>query len=151
MSAFDGYKPEHRSISPGDYWCEIVETSDQPSKTGKPMITITVRLAKANIRIKEYFVAGTEFFNSKLTAFYECFSIALGNDEIMSWVGAIGVVRLKEDKDNPEYLRIARFLNAESEEAKKLGPWEGPKPEQQTVSQLRSDAASPEDDDELPF
>lgn len=154
MGAFDNYRPEHQPrVSKGDYWVEIIDAKeDQTKKNHDDMIVIQVRLNKVNLRVRDYLVSTTEFFNAKLTSLMECFGIPTDNEQLRSWIGAIGVVRLTEDG---EYMRISRYFHPQSEEAKRVGPWDGPIPNRMTVSSLpeRSDAASPEDDDDgsLPF
>jgi hypothetical protein len=151
MSIFSTYHPEHTPrVANGDYLVEIVDFSDKPTKKGDPMLTVTVRLNKVNLRVSEYFVAGTEFFNAKLTRFYECFGIEVGDQNPRTWIGAVGAVALKEDG---EYMRISRMYPKDHENAKKL-EWEGPMPERQTINSLPSGevfGGPAADDDELPF
>jgi hypothetical protein len=154
MSVFSGYHHEERPALVGDFRVEIVNAEEGlTKKTSVPMLTITVRPDSRNVQVKDYIVSGTDFFNATMTEFYNCFGIPEGDSEPRGWIGATGVVRFREDRENPQYSRISRYLAPESDAAKKVAPWSGPMPERQTINTLRktSDAASPEDDDELPF
>lgn len=151
MGMFDRYQYERApKVEKGYYWVELCDYDTTPSKKGIPMITITVRLNKVpGMRIKDYIVQN-EYFNINVSRLCDCFGIEADDEKMQTWPGAIGVVLLKEDGD---YMRIGRYIHREEVNTiEGLGAWEGPMPERQTISAIpRSDAASPEDDSELPF
>ena len=151
-----GYQYE-RGIKPGKYWVEVLEASEGLTKEKQiPKITFIVRPNTNGMRIYETVVQGDKF-NWRMSLFFDCFNIERGNFDFATWVGAIGLVELKEDG---QYMRIARYIPYE-EAVKDELQWEGPRPERQTVTNIpcandyspdddRSQAAA-DDDDELPF
>lgn len=152
MGIFDHYQYERTPRVPkGYYWAELCDVNTDPSRKGDPMITITVRLNKQpGLRIKDYMSQASEYFNRNVSRVCDCFGVEAEDEKIPTWPGAIGVVHLKEDG---EYMRIDRYVAKEDVGTiEGLGQWEGPMPERQTITSIpRSDAASPQDDDELPF
>lgn len=146
MSSWNSYQREERPrLEPGDYRVEITDVEEKESKAGNPMLVISVRPNGSKITIKHYIVQN-EYFNRNMTEFFDSFNIDEGDFRFITWKGAVGAARLKEDENG--YLRIGWFLS--QAKAEKLPPWEGEMPERVIVTEL---AAGFEeiDDDDVPF
>lgn len=145
MSFFDGYKREERSrLVPGDYRVAITEVEETVSRSGNPMLVVTVQPNGSEIHIKHYLVKN-EYFNRNLTDLLDSFGLG-ENFDILTWVGAVGAAKLVEDENG--YLKVRYFLSPER--AEKLPPWQGKEPERQEVSSL-GNGFEMLDDDDLPF
>ena len=145
MSFFDGYRREERSrLTPGDYRVAITEVEETVSRSGNPMLVVTVQPNGSEIHIKHYLVKN-EHFNRNLTELLDSFGLG-ENFDTLTWVGAVGAARLIEDENG--YLKVRYFLSPER--AEKLPPWQGKEPERQEVSSL-GDGFEMLDDDDLPF
>lgn len=143
MGNWDSYQREERPrLTPGDYRVEIVSVEESISKAGNPMIVIKVRPNGSKIDIPEYFVKG-EYFNPKMTQFFDSFNIDDGDFTFPTWIGAVGAARLKEDDQG--YLKVHYFIN--KDRAEKLPPWDGPMPERQEITKIQE----AEDDGDIPF
>lgn len=143
MGNWDDYKREERKrLNPGNYRVEIVSVEDTESKKGNPMLVIGIRPNGSNITIKHYIVKN-EWFNQNMTEFFDSFNIDDGDFTLLTWVGAVGAAKLKEDDQG--YLKVQYFLD--QDRAEKLPPWEGPMPERQELVQLKE----VDDDEDLPW
>lgn len=131
MSNWDDYKrEEHAKLEPGDYRVEIVSAEEATSKSGNPMIVIGVKPNGSNITIKHYIVKN-EYFNRNMTDLFDSFNIDEGDFNFLTWVGAVGAAKLKEDEQG--YLKVAWFIK--KDKADKLPEWVGEMPERQTVEE----------------
>ena len=145
MSFFEGYKREERShLTPGDYRVAITDEEETTSRSGNPMLVVTVQPNGSEIHIKHYLVKN-EYFNRNLTDLLDSFGLG-ENFDTLTWVGAVGAAKLAEDENG--YLKVRYFLSPER--AEKLPPWQGKEPERQEVSSL-GDGFEMLDDDDLPF
>ena len=143
MGNWNYAREESTKASAGDYRFEVVSAEEKVSKSGKDMIVITLKPNGASFTVNDYIVEG-EYFNKKMTQFFDSTGIEAGNFNFMTWVGATGAVRLKEDENG--YLKVAYYLDPKR--AEKLPPWVGEMPERQTVTDIGSFKDS---DDELPW
>lgn len=144
MSTWTDYKREESNrLEAGDYRVSIVEVEETTSKAGNPMLVVTVQPNGSTIKIKNYIVKN-EYFNRNMTQFFDSFNITEGDFNLMTWPGAIGAARLKEDERG--FLKVAWFLSKKKAEA--LPPWIGAMPERVTVD--RNGFAEVEDEG-LPF
>jgi hypothetical protein len=146
MSNWNDYQREEAPrIEAGDYRVEIVEAEESISKSsGNPMIVVTVKPNGGNIKIK-HFIVKNNYFNRNMTEFFDSFNIEEGDFNFLTWVGAVGAAKLKEDEQG--YLKVAYFIK--KEKAQSLPEWIGDKPERQTVEQgLGYDEVI---DDDLPW
>lgn len=131
MSNWNDYKrEEHAKLEPGDYRVEIVSAEEATSKSGNPMIVIGVKPNGSNITIKHYIVKN-EYFNRNMTDFFDSFNVDEGDFNFLTWVGAVGAAKLKEDEQG--YLKVAWFIK--KDKADKLPEWVGEMPERQTVEE----------------
>lgn len=146
MSFFDGYRREERAhLTPGDYRVAITEVEETTSRSGNPMLVVTVQPNGSKIHIKHYLVKN-EYFNRNLTELLDSFGLG-ENFDTLTWVGAVGAARLIEDDNG--YLKVRYFLSPER--AEKLPPWDGKQPERQEVTSLEDGIDGVLDDDDLPF
>jgi len=141
MSNWDYQREETPRLSPGDYRVAVVGVEEKTSKSGNEMIVISVQPSGSNIKIQQYIVKN-EYFNRNMTSFFDSFNVEEGNFNFLTWIGAMGAAKLKEDENG--YLKVAYFLD--KKRAEKLPEWKGELPERQTISEL-----PPNDDSELPF
>lgn len=143
MSIFDGYRREESArLEPGDYRVAITEVEETVSRSGNPMLVVTVRPSGSNIRIKHYIVKN-DYFNRNLTALKDGFDIADEDNEILGWVGAAGAAKLVEDDRG--YMKVRWFIHRDKQGT--LPPWEGEQPSRQQVQDFEELA----DDGDLPF
>ena len=139
-----GYTRESNALE-GKYRCVIVDVEETTSKSsGLPMIVVTVRPSGTKFKIKTYFPKN-DSFNRNMTKFFDSFpKIGEGNFNFVEWIGAEGAANFGEDDQG--YTKVKSFLSPRQAEG--LPPFEGDKPEKQTVSQLTED---PGDDEDLPW
>ena len=149
MSSWN-YQREERSSggTTGKQRCVIVSAEEKVSKAGKPMIEVGVRPSGCAFTVKTYLVSG-EYFNRNATQLFDAFpEIGDGNFNLLEWVGCEGAAMF--DLDDRGYLRCKYFID--SAKAITLPPFEGDKPERQTVTSLDNDEPGADDfDDDLPF
>jgi hypothetical protein len=148
LSAWDDYKREERepeSKITGKQRCVITAVEEKTSKaSGLPMIEITVRPSGCRFTVKSWLVHNDNF-NRNATQFFDAFpEIGDGNFSFVEWIGAEGAAMFKEDENN--YLRIAYWIDPVR--AANLPPFEGEKPERQTITTLEAEDGL---DDEMPF
>ena len=148
-SDFQREETERESAVTGKYRVVITEVTEgvtgQMSKNpGTPVIIIKVRPSGRKFSVT-YRMVKNEYFNRNATQFFDAFpEIPFGDFSFLSWVGAEGAAMFKQDERG--YCNVAYFLSPER--AADLPPFEGDKPERQTVTSLEDDTA---DDDDLPF
>lgn len=142
MGNWEYQREERKRLEPGDYRVEIVQVEETTSKAGNPMIVVTVQPNGFETEINHYIVKN-QYFNRNMTDFFDSFNVEEGDFNFLTWVGAVGAARLKEDENG--FMRVAWFLS--KKRAEKLPPWVGEIPERQTVQEAFEEA----DDDEMPF
>lgn len=145
MGFFDDYEVEESiRLEPGDYRVEVTDVEEAVSKSsGNPMIVISLRPNQSNITVKHYIVKN-DYWKRNLTEFYDSFLIPRGDNNILTWIGAVGAAKLIEDDNG--YLKVKRLLDQKRQE--KLPPWVGELPKRQTLKSIMEEAESEED---LPF
>lgn len=122
------------------------ETGANSKNPGTPMIIIKVRPSGRRFSVT-YRVVKNDWFNRNMTAFFDAFpEIKFGDFNFLTWVGCEGAAMFK--MDDRGYTQVAYFLSPER--ATDLPPFEGEKPEKQTVTTLDEDEAE-DDSDGLPF
>lgn len=147
LSAWDDYKREERESEnkiTGRQRCVITDVEEKMSKSGNPMIEIKVRPSGCRFTVKSWLVHNANF-NRNATQFFDAFpEIGDGNFDFLTWIGAEGAAMFAEDENG--YLKVRYWID--SVRAESLPPFEGDKPERQTVTKLVD--VEPDDDD-LPF
>lgn len=144
MGIFDDFvREEAPRLEPGDYRVEVADVEETTSKSsGSPMLVITLRPNGAKITVRHYIVKN-EYFNRNMTEFYDSFDVDFGDQNILSWIGAVGAAKLIEDENG--YLKVKRLIHKDKQGS--LPPWVGKIPERQKV--LLDENGDPDDD--LPF
>ena len=148
-SDFQREEKERESAVTGKYRVVITDafegvTGANSKNPGTPMITVKVRPSGRKFSVS-YRMVKNDWFNRNMTAFFDAFpEIKFGDFNFLTWVGAEGAAMFKEDDRG--YTQISYFLSPER--AADLPPFEGDKPERQTVTSLEDDT---EDDSDLPF
>ena len=109
---------------------------------GTPQIIIKVRPSGCKFTVT-YRIQKNDWFNRKMTEFFDAFpEIMDGDFNFLAWVGCEGAAMFKEG--NNGYTEVQYFIDPVR--AADLPPFEGEKPEKQTITSLEDDSA-----DELPF
>lgn len=140
---------ERENAVTGKYRVVITDVTDgvtgpNSKKPGTPMITIKLRPSGRRFTVS-YRIVQNDFFNRNMTAFFDAFpEIRMGDFNFITWIGAEGAAMLKEDDRG--YTQVAYLLSPER--AADLPPFEGEKPERQTITTIDEDDL---DDDEMPF
>ena len=146
MADWSDYKREERepeSKITGKQRCVITAVEEKTSKSGKPMIEIKVRPSGCRFTVKSWLVHNDNF-NRNATQFFDAFPEIGEQFDFLTWVGCEGAAMFAEDENG--YLKVRYWIDAVRAES--LPPFEGDKPEKQTVTTLTEDA---EPDDGLPF
>lgn len=147
MSNWTYAREESANVGAGDHRFEVVSAEESISKSsGKPMIVVEVKPNGAQFTVKSYFVQN-EYFNRNMTQFFDSTGIEEGNFNFVTWVGAVGAARFKEDEQG--YLKVGYFLD--KHRAEKIPAWIGDMPERQTVTTIGDGFVEITDDEELPF
>ena len=144
-SSWSKYRREEREFSPatGKLRCVIVDVEETVSKKGNNMIVITVTPSGSKARVK-YYLVDNDNFNRNATSFFDSFKeIPDGDFNFVGWVGAEGAAMFKENENG--YPEVAYFISADR--AANLPPFEGDKPERQTVTKFDE----LDDSSDLPF
>ena len=143
------YQREEREESAkvtGRLRCVITDVEEKVSKSsGLPMIVISVRPSGTVFKVKSYLVKNDKF-NRSATQFFDAFpEVGEGNFDFVTWIGCEGAAMF--DLDEQGYVKVRYWIDAVRAES--LPPFEGDKPERQTVTSL--DEPADADDGELPF
>lgn len=146
MSNWNYTRTESTRAGAGDYRFEVVDAEEKVSSTGNDMIVVSLKLNGTGITVKDYLVKG-EYFSRKATQLFDSTNIEDGNFNLLTWKGAVGAARFKEDENG--YLKCAWYID--KKRAEKLPPWQGDVPERQTVTEIGGDFTEVEDDGDLPF
>ena len=118
-------------------------TGPNSKNPGTPMIIVKLRPSGRKFSVTHRIVKN-DWFNRNMTQFFDAFpEITCGDFNFIGWVGAEGAAMFKEDSNG--YTQVSYFLSPER--AADLPPFEGEKPERQTVTSLKDE----DDEDGLPF
>lgn len=131
--------------------CRVVITDASEAVTGAksknpgtPMIVVKLRPSGRHFTVTHRIVKN-DYFNRNMTQFFDAFpDIMEGDFNFLGWIGAEGAAMFKEDDQG--YTQISYFISPER--ASDLPPFEGEKPERQTITSL-DDTDDPFD--EMPF
>ena len=152
LSNWDGFQREENereSAITGKHRVVVTEvdeavTGPNSKNPGTPMIVIKLRPSGRRFTVTHR-VVKNDYFNRNMTQFFDAFpEITFGDFNFLSWVGAEGAAMFKEGANG--YTELSYFLSPER--AADLPPFEGDKPERQTITSL-DDAE--DDDSGLPF
>ena len=148
MNNWNYARESSTNVSAGDHRFEVVSAEEKQSKAGKDMIVITLKPNGATFTVNDYLVEG-EWFNRKATQFFDSTGIKEGDFNLVTWVGAMGAARFKEDEQG--YLKVHYYID--KNKAEKLPAWIGDMPTRQTVTEIGGDddGFAPLDDEDAPF
>lgn len=147
--AWDYKRETQARVGAGDHRFEVVSAEEKLSSTNKNMIVVELRPNGASFTVRDYFVEG-EYFNRRATSFFDSTNVEDGNFNLLTWTGAVGAARFKEDENG--FLKVHYYIDKAKQD--KLPAWVGNMPERQTVTQIGEvgeafDELSAEED--LPF
>lgn len=147
MGNWDSYQREEREQENkviGKQRCVITAAEEKVSKSGNPMIEIKVRPSGCRFDVRTWLVKNDNF-NRNATQFFDAFpEVGDGNFNFIEWVGCEGAAMFGEDDGG--YLKVKWWLDPVR--AADLPPFDGNKPERQTIAKLSEEEA---DSDDLPF
>ncbi len=141
--SWNNYKYEEpKRVEPGDYRVEIIKAEETVSKSGNKMIVVTLRPNGTKLLVRDYIVDG-DYFDQKASRLFDAFpEIGDGNFNLVTWGGAVGAARLREDGD---FLKVHYYITPEKAEV--LPEWMGNRPQRMTVTDLEEIT----DESDLPF
>ena len=155
-----GYQPDDYSqvarLEEGDYMLRIegheLGYTKGGNNPGTPMITVTLGIAQANIKLRHRLVKN-EYFNANATKFFDCFKIPRGNFEYNRWNGRTGmghIVKGVPNQNGKQYMEIAYLLVPQAPGAPAQQQTQQPAPRQGPVARP---PVVPQDDftDDIPF
>lgn len=123
------YDPNGFLIPKGKYRVRIEDAEETISKSsGKPMVTLTLKVSGHNSKIWYYLVFNPEkreYVNQKLGELLNSFNISKENSKNPeSWKGKVGGANIKHEPDNNGNMqaRVSYFLNRK--EVDKLPAWQ---------------------------
>jgi hypothetical protein len=114
MGILDDYKPEegHKRMEPGDHRLKITSVMEKTSRNGNPMFEIGL-VSNSGMKFR-HFIVKNEYFNEKMTVFYDSFSIPRGNKDLLKWTGKVGAAHIDYEKEKLDggqrYLEVKYFL-----------------------------------------
>ncbi|MBQ3456481.1 MAG: DUF669 domain-containing protein [Synergistaceae bacterium] len=101
----------YQLIPPGEYRVRIEDAEETESKTGKPMIKMTLKVSGYNSKIWNYVVLDNTsekaiaMTDNNLGRIYDSFNIPQGNLNLQDWKGKVGAAEIKNELDNKEVMR----------------------------------------------
>lgn len=133
---------KYSKIGPGLHRCAIAGVEETVSKkSGLPMLVLELVPSNSDIKVKHYIVKN-DHYNRNMTQFFDAFpSIAFGNFNTISWIGAVGAANFGLDENG--YLKVRWFVLPD--QVQDLPQFVGNVPKQQQVEVL-----FPGDDDAPP-
>ena len=106
------YNPNrYELIPPGDYRVRIEDAEEQESKSGYPMIKMTLKVSGYNSKVWHNMVfdntsaeaeARTDFYLGRI---YDSFNIPIGSMNLQEWKGKVGAAEIKNELDNKGTMR----------------------------------------------
>ena len=86
----------------GTYRCRINTAEETTTSTGKPMISMMLDISGHNQKLFYNLVfdaSHASIVNQKLQSIYDSFDIPRGNMEASQWVGKVGALKTRKEKD----------------------------------------------------
>ena len=121
----ENYNAEgYQLVPPGQYRVRIEDAEEKVSKTGKPMIKLTLKASGYNSRLWYYMVFDSTSSEAvartddNLGRIYDSFNIPQGNLNLYDWKGKVGAAEIANEPDNKEVMRarISWFLRRKEQE-----------------------------------
>jgi hypothetical protein len=111
MSVFDGYKPDQNYEAPkieeGEHLLKVVNAKERFSQAGNELIEIEL-INKDQVKFY-YHVVKNEWFDKRLTQFYDAFGIPYNVQNLENWRGSKGIAFIGKGKTNQngkQYMEI---------------------------------------------
>ena len=108
----EDYNPDRfELVPPGDYRVRIEDAEETSSKSGYPMINLTLKVSGHNGKVWHYmvFMSDSEqharMTNDNLGRIFDSFGLALGDLNLEHWKGKVGAAEIKNEPDNKNNLR----------------------------------------------
>ena len=147
----ENYKPNgYELVPPGDYRVRIENAEEQTSKTGKPMIKMTLKVSGYEGNIWNYMVFDNSTpethrrTDNNLGRIFDSFGIAQGDMNLENWKGKIGAATIKNEPDNKGTMRavVSWFIQREKQDS--LPMWQ-----EHRAAQVNPEMLKPEEP--IPF
>ena len=122
----EDYNPNRfELVPPGDYRVRIEDAEEQTSKTGKPMIKITLKVSGYEGNIWNYMVFINDtperkrMTNDNLGRIFDSFGIPQGDLNLEHWKGKVGAAHVKNEPDDKNNMRakIGYFIQRDKQDS----------------------------------
>ena len=96
----------YQLVPPGQYRVRIEDAEETESKTGKPMVKLTLKVSGYNGHIWNYVVLDSTSpeavarTDDRLGRIYDSFRIPIGSMNLEDWKGKVGAAEIKNEPDN---------------------------------------------------
>ena len=146
----EDYNPDRfELVPPGDYRVRIENAEEQTSKSGYPMIKLTLKVSGYNGNIWHYMVFMNDsperirMTNDNLGRIFDSFGIQQGDLNLEHWKGRVGAAAIKNEPDNKGNMRAAVNYFIPREKQEELEEWREHRP------RISPEMVKP--DDPIPF
>ena len=121
----DDYKPDRfELVPPGDYRVRIEDTEEQTSKSGYPMIKMTLKVSGYEGDVWHWMVfmndtpKHVQITNDNLGRIFDSFGIPQGDLNLADWKGKVEAAHIKNEPDNKNNMRavIGYFIQREKQD-----------------------------------
>ena len=147
----ENYNPNsYELVPPGEYRVRIENAEEQTSKTGKPMIKMTLKVSGYEGNLWNYMVFDNSTpethrrTDNNLGRIFDSFGIAQGDMNLENWKGKIGAATIKNEPDNKGTMRavVSWFIQREKQDS--LPMWQ-----EHRAAQVNPEMLKPEEP--IPF
>ena len=126
----EDYNPDRfELVPPGDYRVRIENAEEQTSKSGYPMIRMTLKVSGYNGSIWHYMVFMNDnpdrvrMTNDNLGRIFDSFGIQAGDLNLEHWKGKVGAAAIKNEPDNKGNIRASVNYFIQREKQDTLEQW----------------------------
>ena len=130
------YNPEnynaegYQLVPPGQYRVRIEDAEETTSKTGKPMVKLTLKVSGYNGNIWKYVVLDSTNpeavaqTDNRLGRIYDSFKIPVGSMNLEEWKGKVGAAEIKNEPDDKgvQRARVNWFMRRNEQDS--LPAWQ---------------------------
>lgn len=150
------YNPDaFKLIPPGKYRVRIEDAEEQISKTGKPMIRLTLKVNGYNSTIWTWIVfdnsseEASDRTNDRVGRIFDSFNIPAGNFNLEVWKGKAGAAEIKNEPDDKgeQRAKVKYFIPHKNQD--ELPAWSGTT--HQTATQMNPEMVDFDNDGLAPF
>lgn len=120
----------YQLVPPGQYRVRIEDAEEKTSKTGKPMVKMTLKVSGYNGNIWNYMVLDSTSAEAvartddKLGRIYDSFNIPQGSMNLEEWKGKVGAAEIKNEPDNKGTMRAVVNWFIRRNEQDSLPAWQ---------------------------